>query len=90
VDVRTVRRWAVRFSSGDSDVRDRSRFGCHCTAVNSRNEECLDQLFRSNPLITTRELSTELNVGFNALETLPTLEYCQVCARLVPRILTQE
>jgi len=33
----------------------------------------------------------ELNIGCNALETMVAkLEYCNVCARWVPRMLTQE
>jgi hypothetical protein len=33
VDVSTVRRWLARFSSGDSDVKDKSRFRRPRTAV---------------------------------------------------------
>ena len=91
VDVSTVRRWVARFSSGDSDVKDKPRSGRPCTAVTPRNEERLDQLIRANRRITTRELCTELNIGSNALEMmLATLEYCKVCARWVPRMLTHE
>ena len=42
VDVSTVRRWVARFSSGDSDVKDKPRSGRLCTAVTPRNEERLD------------------------------------------------
>ena len=42
VDVSTVRRWVARFSSGDSDVKDKPRSGRPCTAVTPRNEERLD------------------------------------------------
>ena len=91
VDVSTVRRWVARFSSGDSDVKDKPRSGRPCTAVTPRNEERLDQLIRANRRITTRELCTELNIGCNALEAMvATLEYRKVCARWVPRMLTQE
>ena len=91
VDVSTVRRWVERFSSGESDVKDKPPSGRPCTAVTPRNEERLDQLIRANRQITTRELCTELNIGFNALETIvATLEYLKVCARWVPRMLTQE
>ena len=68
VDVSTVRRWVARFSSGDSDVKDKPRSGRPCTAVTPRNEERLDQLIRANGRITTRELCTELNIGCNAME----------------------
>ena len=91
VDASTVRRWVARFSIADSEMKDKPRSGRPCTAVTPRNEEHLDQLIRANRLITTRELCTELNIGFNALETLvATLEYRNVCARWVPRMLTQE
>jgi transposase len=33
VDVSTVRRWVARFSSGDSDVKDKPRSGRPSTAV---------------------------------------------------------
>jgi len=91
VDVSTVRRWVTPFSSGDSDVEDQPRSGWPCIAVTPRNEERLDHLIRANRRITTRELCTELNIGFSALETMvATLEYRKVCARWVPRIITQE
>jgi hypothetical protein len=44
VDVSTVRRWVVSFSSGDSDVRNRPLSARPCIAVSSRNEELLEQL----------------------------------------------
>ena len=91
VDVSTVRRWVARFSSGDSNVKDRPRSGQPCTAVTPRNEERLDQLIHANWRITTRELCTELNIGFSELETMVAmLEYCKVYARWVPQMLTQE
>jgi len=58
VDVSTVRRWVARFSSGDSDVKDKPRSGRPCTAVTRQNEECLDQLIHMNWRIMTRELGT--------------------------------
>ena len=69
VDVSTVRRRVARFSSGDRDLKDEPRSGWPCTAVTPRNEERLDQFIRENRRITTMELCTELNIGFNALET---------------------
>jgi hypothetical protein len=70
-----VKWWVVRFSSGDSEVKDKPHFGLPCTSVTPRNER-LNQLIRTNRSITTRELCTELNIGFNALEMMvATLEY---------------
>ena len=91
MDVSTVWRWVAHFSSGDSDVKDKPHSGRPCTAVTPRNEECLDQLIYANLRIMTRELCTELNIGCNALEMMvATLEYHKVCARWVPRMLTQD
>jgi len=85
VNVSTVRRWVARFSSGDSDVKDKPRSGWLRTAVTPQNEEHLDQLIHVNWWIVTRELCTELNIGCSALEvTVATLEYRKVCARWVP------
>jgi hypothetical protein len=60
-------------------------------AVSPRNEERLDQLIYAAWRTTTRELCTELNIGFSALGMmLATLEYHKVCARWVMWMLTQE
>jgi len=77
--VSIVRWWVVRFSSGDSNSKDKLCSRWPCTAVTPLNEECLDQLMHVNWWIMTRELWTELNIGLNALETLgATLEYCSL------------
>jgi hypothetical protein len=73
----------VRFSSDDSDVRNRPRSGQPCTATSLRNEERIDQFIRANPQIKTWQLCTELKVRFDVLEKmLETLEsLCQVDPR---------
>ena len=82
VDVSAVRRWVVCFSSGDSNMKDKPCSGHPCTAVTSQNQECLDQIVCMNQWITTKELCMELNIGFNALETMvAVLKYCKVCTR---------
>ena len=62
----TVRQWVVYFSSGDSNVKDKTQSGQSCTAVMLQSEEHLDLLFHMNGRIMTRELYTEVNFGFNA------------------------
>ena len=55
-----------------------------CTAVTPWNEECFNHLIQANWWITTREWCSEMNIKFNALETMvATLEYHKVCARWV-------
>jgi len=70
VDANTVRWWVVHSSSGDSDVKDKLCSRWPCTIVTPQNEERLDQLICKNWKITTRELCTELNNGFNVLEIM--------------------
>jgi len=75
----------ARFGSGDSDVKDKPRSARSCTAVTPQNEVRLNQLICTYRWVTTRELCTELNIGFNALETMvATLEYRKVCIGWVP------
>lgn len=91
VDVSTVRRWVRRFESGDTDMCDKPRSGRPRTANNDENEERLDQLIRENRRITINEMRAKLDVGVGALEAmLSSLGYSKVCARWVPRMLTQE
>ena len=81
----------MRFSSGDSDVKDKPRSGRPCTAVTPRNGERPNQLIHANRRITTSELCTELNISSSTLVMMVgTLEYRKVCTRCIPRMLIQE
>ena len=72
-------------------VVNKKRSGQPRTAVAPQNEERLGQLICANRQITTRDLGTELKIGFSALETMVAmLEYRKVCAMRVPRMLTRE
>jgi len=84
VDGSTVRRWVLRFSSGNSNMRDKPHSRWPLTAVAPWNEEYLNQLICMNQQITTRELCKELNNGFNASEKAMTvLGYHKVCSKWV-------
>jgi hypothetical protein len=90
VDVIKAMQWLGRFSSGDSDGKDKPRSGRPCTAPTPRNEDSIDQRIRTYVWIAARGSGTELNIGFNVLETVvATLAYRKVCARLVPPPLVQ-
>ena len=91
VDASTVRRWVRRFESGESDVEDKARSGRPHTATTPENEARLDGLIRADRRITVNEMREELGVGVSAVETmLSSLGYSKVCARWVPRMLTQD
>ena len=79
--------WVVYFSTGDSDVKDKLQSGWQCATVAPWNEELLGLFIHTYWLFMIREL----NINFSVLETMVTvLEYCKVCTRCVPELLTQE
>ena len=91
VDVSTVRKCVVHFSSGDTNMKYKPCSGQPCTAVTPWNEECLDQLIHTNWQIITGELCSELNICFSALDMMvATLEYHKVCTKWVSWMPTQE
>ena len=66
------------------------RFSAVATATWKTSHVLYGHAQLSHNEINTRELCTELNIGFNALETMVAmLEYRKVCARWVPRMLIQ-
>ena len=91
VNMSAVRWWVVRFSSGDGNMKDKPCSGQPCTAVTPQNAKRLDQLTHVNCQITTKDLGTELNISFSALEMMvATMERHEVYIRWVPQMLTQE
>jgi len=81
----------VHVSSSDSDMKDKPYSGLIYIDVILQNEEHLDHLIHANWQIMTRELlRTELNISFNAWETVVMLERYKVCASWFPSMLTQE
>jgi len=48
VHVSTVRWWAMHFSSGDSNMKDKPRSGWPCTVVTLQNEEHHDQIMHKS------------------------------------------
>ena len=54
VHVSMVRRWVCCFQSGDRDVSNKPCSGHPSTATNKENEAHLDELFKSNQLITVK------------------------------------
>jgi len=88
VDVSMMCQWVMHFSSGNSSVKDKPCSRQPHTAVTPWNDE--HTISSSARWIRIRKLCTELSISFSALEiTVATLEYHKVCARWVPKIVTQ-
>ena len=72
-------------------MSDKPPSGRPCTTTTPKNEAHLHQVIRANQRITVNEKRAQLDVGVGALETmLSSLGYKTICARSVPRMLTQE
>ena len=70
MDVRTVRWWVARFSSGDSDVKDKPRSRRTCTAFTPRNEErgLRGQHFPSNDAVVRAVKQWAISAGADFYE----------------------
>ena len=80
MDVSTVRWWVVHFSSGDSDVKD------HFPDSHAQlSHQKMKSIIHADEWNVTRELCTELNTIYNALEMVATAqEYHKISTRWIP------
>ena len=61
-------------------------------SITGENSDRVDALIRENRQITVRELSGILNISDGSVKTIikQHLQYSKVCARWIPRLLTDE
>ena len=86
-----VKRWLADFKGGRSEIIDKPRSGRPSSAVTEANKQKVDELIRSNRRITTRDIIEVIDVGHGTLHNIICdLGYSKVCARWVPRQLTDE
>ena len=87
----SVRRWIVDFKRGRSDITNKLRSGRPSSAVTEANKQHVDELIRSNRRITMRDIIDVIGIGHGAVHNIITdLGYSKICARWVPRQLTDE
>lgn len=87
----SVRRWIADFKGGRSDIIDKPRSGRPSSAVTEANKQLVDELIRSNRRITTRDINEVIEVSQGSVHNIiRDLGYSKVCARWVPRQLTDE
>lgn len=94
VDRSTVSRWAQRvlvYASGDVDLADKPRSGRPATATCRIMLERAEIMIRRDRRITSQQLSMQLSISKgSAIEIFKNLGYSKVCARWVPRALTED
>ena len=86
----TIYRWFNHFKSGRTSVVDDEKPGRPCE-IDEKITEKLQAIVQSERKITTRELTTRLNVSKGTLHTLlAATGIRKLCSRFVPRFLTAE
>lgn len=94
VDRSTVSRWVQRIKesgSGDTELLDRPRCGRPATATNAEMLKCAEGIILTDRRITTQQLALQLSVSNgSANAVIKTLGFSKVCARWVPRSLTND
>lgn len=87
----TVNKWYARFESGEEVVLSQERSGRPSTSVTDAKKAQIDELVRENRRVTIRELENEVGISFGSVhEILNDLGYQKVCARWVPKLLSEE
>ena len=86
----TIYRWFNHFQSGRTSVVDDEKPGRPCE-IDEKITEKMKTIVQSERRITTRELTTRLNVSKGTLHTLlAATGIRKLCSRFVPRFLTAE
>ena len=88
---RIVYEWIGMFKNGRTSVTDAERSEHPATATIMRNEERTLELIRENKRITVEEVAGRLNVCIGSAYSLihDSLKFSKVCARWVPKELTE-
>jgi len=87
-----VFQWWRHFKDGNTQVIDEARSGRPSTAVTDVIIAKTVELLENDRRLTLRELSASLNISFECTQHIVTeiLQMRRVCARWVPRNLTEE
>jgi len=86
----SVRRWVKHFKDGNTSIQDQPRSGRPQTASTERNEK-VDEIIQDDRRVTVDTIAQTLGTGHNAVhEVIESLGYRKVCARWVPRLLTED
>ena len=94
VDVRIVRRWVRRFKDGElgqADLSDKTRSGRPVAASDQLHQDRVEELIRGNRRIKQKEIAVALRISKERVgHIIGVLGFQKVCARWVPRMLSDE
>jgi len=87
-----VFRWHKAFLDGRESVEDEPHSGRPCTSKTDKNVTKVRDLVRSDRRLTVRMISSVLDLNCQTVHEILTfeLDMKEICAKLVPKILTNE
>jgi len=87
-----VYKWVKRFSEGRESVTDEERPGRPATSRTEENIANVRQIVRENRRLTVRSIAEQVNIERETVRKILTedLEMRKVCAKMVPKELTEE
>jgi len=87
----SVRRLVKHFKNGNTSIQDQPQSGHPQTASTERNKERVDEIIQDNRRVTVDTIARTLGLWHNAVqEMIESSGYRKVCARWVPRLLTED
>jgi len=88
----SVYKWSSAFKKGRETVEDEPHERRPRTSITDENRDRVDALIWENRRITVCKLSGILNISDGSVKTIikQHLPYSKVCARWIPRLLTDE
>jgi len=87
-----VYKWVKRFSEGRESVTDEERSGQPATSRTENNTAKVHQIARENRRLTVRSIAEQVNIDKETVMKILTedLDMKKVCAKMVPKELTEE
>jgi len=89
---RSVYEWIKRFQYGQTSVKDEERAGRPSTSITDSNVEDAHAMILENRRVTIDELANHFEISHGSAYDIihNRLGFCKVCARWVPKELTEE
>jgi len=87
-----VYKWVKHFSEGRESVTDKERSGQPATSRTEENIAKIHQIVRENRRLTVRSIAKQVNIDRETVRKILTedLDMKKVCAKMVPKELTEE
>ncbi|KFM67462.1 Histone-lysine N-methyltransferase SETMAR, partial [Stegodyphus mimosarum] len=87
-----IAKWCNMFENGRTDIDDAEREGRPATATKSEIAARVNECILANRRITINKISNERDISHGSVHKIIAdhLEFRKVCARWVPRLLTEE